>query len=169
VKVRTLDGHLVTVPNSKVVNEAVENIGARPNIRRVMTVTIPYDTPAEKVRTALEIVKALFEEDGLRGPIHVDIGTDQYPPRVYFSDYGDWALKLTVIYWYAPASSYWDYMEHAERFNLRLLQEFNRAGIDFAFPSQTLFLASDSKRRLDITDRSADNGRNMHVRGEVKG
>ncbi|HTP58958.1 MAG TPA: mechanosensitive ion channel family protein, partial [Spirochaetia bacterium] len=159
VKVRTLDGHLVTVPNSKLVNEVVENIGARPNIRRVMTVTITYDTPPEKVRMALEIVKGLFQEDGLREPIHVDMGTDQYPPRAYFSDYGDWALKLTVIYWYAPASNYWDYMEHAERFNLRLLEEFNRVGIDFAFPSQTLFLASDSKRGLDISDHSSGNGR----------
>ncbi len=168
VKVRTLDGHLVTVPNSKVVNEAVENIGARPNIRRVMTITITYDTPPEKVRKALEIVKGLFEEDGLREPIHVDVGTDQYPPRAYFSDYGDWALKLTVIYWYAPASSYWDYMEHAERFNIRLLEEFNRAGIDFAFPSQTLFLADDAKRGLDITDRSTGNGTQMHVQRRKK-
>ena len=149
VKVRTLDGHLVTVPNSKVVNEAVENIGARPNIRRVMTVTITYDTPPQKVLQALEIVKQLFEEDGLREPIHVDIGEDQYPPRAYFSDYGEWALKLLIIYWYAPPS-YWDYLEHAERFNFRLLEEFNRAGIDFAFPSQTLFLEGDPKRKLGL-------------------
>jgi len=169
VKVRTLDGHLVTVPNSKLVNEVVENIGARPNIRRVMTVTITYDTPPEKVRMALEIVKGLFQEDGLREPIHVDMGTDQYPPRAYFSDYGDWALKLTVIYWYAPASNYWDYMEHAERFNLRLLEEFNRVGIDFAFPSQTLFLASDSKRGLDISDHSSGNGRQAHTQGKARG
>ena len=169
VKVRTLDGHLVTVPNSKLVNEVVENIGARPNIRRVMTVTITYDTPPEKVRMALEIVKGLFQEDGLREPIHVDMGTDRYPPRAYFSDYGDWALKLTVIYWYAPASNYWDYMEHAERFNLRLLEEFNRVGIDFAFPSQTLFLASDSKRGLDISDHSSGNGRQAHTQGKARG
>ncbi len=159
VKVRTLDGHLVTVPNSKVVNEAVENIGARPNIRRVMTVSITYDTPPEKVHEALEIVKGLFEEDGLREPIHVDIGTDQYPPRVYFNDYGDWALKLVVMYWYAPPSSYWDYLEHSQRFNLRLLEEFNRAGIDFAFPSQTVFLAGDAKREVNITAALQGDGR----------
>ena len=141
IKIRTLTGHLVIVPNSKVVNEAVENIGARPYIRRLATITITYDTPVEKVRRAVDIVKGLFEEDGLRGPIHGRVGGDELPPRVYFSGYGDWALELTVLYWYIPAS-YWDFMEHAERFNLRLLEEFNHAGIKFAFPSETVFLAN---------------------------
>jgi MscS family membrane protein len=165
IKIRTLTGHLVTVPNSKVVSEAVENISARPHIRRLSTFTITYDTPAPKVRQALEIVEGLFEEEGLREPIHGSIGQEQFPPRVYFSDYGDWALQITVIYWYFPPS-YWDYMEHAQRFNLRLLEEFNRAGIDFAFPSQTVFLAGDAKRRLNIQTAAGATGDRRRGPGE---
>jgi MscS family membrane protein len=41
-------------------------------------------------------------------------------------------------------------MEHAERLNLRILEEFEKAGIEFAFPTQTLFLAGDPKRRLAV-------------------
>jgi MscS family membrane protein len=153
IKIRTLTGHLVTVPNSKVVNEAVENIGARPYIRRLATITITYDTPLNKVRQAVDIVKGIFEEQDLRAPIHGHVGKDEFPPRVYFSGYGDWALQVTIMYWYFPAQ-YWDYMEHAERFNLRLLEEFNRAGISFAFPSETVFLAGDGRDGLPVEGRA---------------
>ena len=78
VKVRTLDGHLVTVPNSKVVNEAIEDIGARPNMRRVMTITITYDTPPEKVR-GLGDREGLFEEDGFRNPVMWTWGRTSMP------------------------------------------------------------------------------------------
>ena len=41
-KIRTLQGHLVTVPNSVIVNSAVENVGRRPYIRRTSNITITY-------------------------------------------------------------------------------------------------------------------------------
>ncbi|MEA3297166.1 MAG: mechanosensitive ion channel, partial [candidate division Zixibacteria bacterium] len=41
-RVRTLQGHLVTIPNSAIVNTAVENIGRRPFIRRTSNLTITY-------------------------------------------------------------------------------------------------------------------------------
>ena len=149
VKIRTLTGHLVTVPNSKVVNEAVENIGARPCIRRSMSVTITYDTPREKVELAVQIIRDLLEEEGLREPIHGKIGNDEYPPRVYFSDYNADSLGIMVLYWFFPPN-YWDYMDHAQRFNLRLFEEYERVGIEFAFPTQTLFLAGDPNRKLSV-------------------
>ena len=42
-RVRTLQGHLVTVPNSVITNSIVENIGRRPFIRRTSNITITYD------------------------------------------------------------------------------------------------------------------------------
>ena len=149
IKIRTLTGHLVTVPNSKVVNEAVENIGVRGYIRRLMNVTITYDTPRVKIAAAIEIVRGILEEEGIREPIHGKIGNDEYPPRVYFSDYNADSLNIMVLYWFFPPN-YWDYMDHAQRFNLRLFEEFEKAGIEFAFPTQTLFLAGDPNRKLSL-------------------
>jgi MscS family membrane protein len=155
IKIRTLTGHLVTVPNSKVVNEAVENIGARPYIRRLMNVTITYDTPREKVELAVKIIQDLLEEEGLRKPVHGSIGSDEYPPKVYFSGYNADSLNILVLYWFFPPK-YWDYMNHAQRFNLRLFEEYEKAGIEFAFPTQTLFLAGDPNRGLSIDVRRSD-------------
>ncbi len=155
IKIRTLTGHLVTVPNSKVVNEAVENIGARPYIRRLMNVTITYDTPREKLERAVQIIHDILEEEGIREPIHGSVGKDEFPPRVYFTDYNADSLNIMVLYWFFPPN-YWDYMEHTQRFNLRLFEEYEKAGIEFAFPTQTLYLAGDPNRRLsvDVTKRT---------------
>lgn len=148
-KLRTLTGNVVTIPNAKIVNDPVENVGQRPSIRRTMNVTITYDTPLEKVREAVEILRRILEEDGIREPIHATINGDEYPPRAYFNDYNAESLNIFVIYWYAPPV-WWDYMDHAQRLNLRIFEEFEKAGIEFAFPTQTVYLARDAKRQLVV-------------------
>ena len=146
-KVRTLTGHLVTIPNSNIVNDPVENIGRRPTIRRTINVTITYDTPRAKIEEAVEIIRRILDAPDMREPIHPVINGDELVPRVFFNDLGSTSLNIFVIYWYAPPN-YWDYMEHAQQFNLRLFEEFEQAGIEFAFPTQTLYLAGDPKRDL---------------------
>jgi MscS family membrane protein len=44
-----------------------------------------------------------------------------------------------VIYWYHPGD-YWAYMAHAGAVNQQILERFNAAGIEFAFPTRTLYL-----------------------------
>lgn len=140
-RLRTLDGHLVTIPNGELANQTIENIGRRPSIRRIANLTITYDTPPEKVQEALEIAKdVLKDHEGM----HPD-----FPPRVFFNEFNDAALNLFVIYWYHPAD-YWQYMAFTEKVNMELLRRFNEAGIEFAFPTQTLYLAGDPARPLNI-------------------
>ena len=158
--VRTGTGHLVSIPNSSIVNGSVENIGRRPFIRRSMDIGITYDTPKEKIEEAVQIVKNLLEEDGIREPIHQTVNGNDYPPRVFFNDMLVASLNITVLYWFAPPA-YWDYMEHAQRLNLRIFEEFERAQIEFAFPTQTLYLAGDERRRLavEMLGRDLEEGR----------
>jgi MscS family membrane protein len=131
-RIRTLDGHLVTIPNGELANKTIQNVERRPHIRRVLNVAITYDTPPEKVGRALEIVKELLNQHEGMHP--------GFPPRAYFSDYNPSSLNLNVIYWYHPPD-YWKYMAYNERFNLALLRRFNEEGIEFAFPTQTVHLA----------------------------
>ena len=140
-KVRTLDGHLVTIPNSTVVNEMVRNIGRRPYIRRLANITITYDTPPEKVRRAVEIIQEVLDNHEGMDP--------EFPPRVYFNDFNDWALNLLVIYWYHPPE-YWDYLAFTQRVNLEIFERFNAEGIEFAFPTQTVYLANAEKRHIAL-------------------
>ncbi|MEX0741168.1 MAG: mechanosensitive ion channel family protein [Phycisphaeraceae bacterium] len=148
-KVRTLAGHVVTVPNSNIVNDPIENVTKRPTIRRIMNITITYDTPLDKIRQAVQILRDILDEEGIREPLHPVVNGDELPPRVYFSEFNAASLNIFLIYWFGPPV-WWDYLEHGERLKLRIFEEFEKAGIDFAFPTQTLHLANDPKRQLAI-------------------
>jgi len=140
-KITTLEGHLVTVPNGELANKTIQNIGKRPHIRRIVDLTITYDTPSEKIDRALEIVKAILDDhEGM---------DDEFPPRVFFNEFNAASLNIRAIYWYHPPN-YWDFMAFSERFNKEVFRRFNEEGIDFAFPTQTLYLAGDPSRPLSV-------------------
>jgi MscS family membrane protein len=135
-RIRTLQGHLVTIPNSVIVNTSVENIGRRAFIRRTSNLTITYDSGHAKTGRAVEIVK-----DVLAGVPEVNVDSER-PPRVYFSDFNDWALNIYMSYWVKPAD-YWLYQEVNERVNFEIMKRFEAEQIEFAFPSQTLYVKKD--------------------------
>lgn len=130
-RIRTLEGHLVTIPNGDLANKVITNIARRPNIRHRAVIGITYDTPPAKVERALAILRELL--DG-----HEGMAPD-FPPRVAFHEYGSFSLNIMMMFWYHPAD-YWQYMAFAERLNLNILERFNAEGIEFAFPTQTLYL-----------------------------
>jgi MscS family membrane protein len=140
-KIRTLTGHLVTIPNEKAAASTIENIGRRPYIRRTLNVTITYDTPPDKVERAVEIIKELLDN-------HEGMHPD-FPPRVFFNDFNAASLNILVIYWYHPPE-YWDFLAFSEAFNMKLMRAYEEEGIEFAFPTQTLYLANDEKRQLAL-------------------
>ena len=140
-RVRTLTGHLVTIPNGELANKAIENISKRPHIRRIFNITITYDTPPNKVMEAKSILEGIMKDHEGMDP--------EFPPRVFFNDFLDSALNLFCIYWYHPAD-WWAYNELTERINMEILERFNEAGIDFAFPTQTLHLAGNTSRPLEV-------------------
>ncbi len=140
-KIRTLDGHLVTVPNGELANKTIQNIGKRPYIKRVANITITYDTRPEKIDRALEILKEILNShEGM----HADL-----PPRIFFDEFNPDSLNIVVFYWYHPPD-YWKYMAFSERFNKEVFRRFNEEGIEFAFPTQTLYVAGDKSRPLTI-------------------
>ncbi|MFP4106868.1 MAG: mechanosensitive ion channel family protein [Phycisphaerae bacterium] len=141
-RIRTLDGNLVIVPNSIIANEAIENISRRPFIKKVMNVTVTYDTPPQKVQEGVDIIKELLDER--RDSFHPD-----FPSRVYFSDYNDASLNIVIYMYFAPPD-WWEYLAFCHDFNMALLERYNAAGIEFAFPTQTLYLKQDSQLEASI-------------------
>lgn len=141
-RVRTLTGHLVTVPNEKMANSSIENIGRRPSIRRLSNITITYDTPADKVEKAVNIIREILQNhEGM---------DENFPPRVYFNEFNDASLNIMMIYWYHPPD-YWDFIAFGEKVNLQIMRAFETEGIEFAFPTTTNYIAHDERRPLHIT------------------
>ncbi len=136
-RIRTLQGHLVTIPNAIVANTDIETVSRRPAIRRVLDVTITYDTPPEKVQRAVDILREMLDARAEHFP-------EDSPGRVYFSDFNAESLNLVVYYWFAPPD-WWEYLAFTHEFNIELLRRYNEEGIEFAFPTRTLYVKQDSE------------------------
>jgi len=138
-RIRTLEGHLVTIPNGELANKSIQNIGKRKYLRRTMNITITYDTSPDMVRRAVDIVKDILQD-------HEGMHPDS-PPRVFFSDLNDMSLNVSAVYWYFPPD-WWAYCAFNERVNHELLRRYNEEGIAFAFPTQTLYLEGSAAPQL---------------------
>ncbi|HEX5470651.1 MAG TPA: mechanosensitive ion channel domain-containing protein [Lacipirellulaceae bacterium] len=147
-KLRTNADHLLTIPNSTLVNESIENIDRRRTIRRKMTLALTYNMTREELAAAVRTVRDILDEREIRERIHPIIGFEEFLPRVYFSEFAPESLNIQVVYWYAPAD-WWSYLEHAERVNFRIMEEFERLGVDFAFPSKTTYAKNQRRPPLD--------------------
>ena len=135
-RVRTLEGHLVTIPNSVIANSIVENVGRRPFIRRKSNITITYGSGHTKAKRAVEIIKEILADIP-------EVNTDpEKPPRVFFSDFNDSSLNIYMSYWVKPAE-YWLYHEVNQRVNLEMMKRFEAEQIEFAFPTQTLYVKKE--------------------------
>ncbi len=135
-RIRTGNGHVITIPNSKIANDTVENISSRPNIKHTINLGLTYDTSPGKVEQAIQLVKdilAKFE------PINND---PDLAPRVFFNEFKDSSLNIMVLFWFTPPN-YWDFQEVNQQINLDIMRAFEENGIEFAFPTQTLYLKND--------------------------
>ena len=112
------------------VNNPIENVSRRPAIRRVVTLLVPSRTPSDKLRPALAIASA---ESSTKNPSAArsirSIDGVECPPQVRFEDVQAGNFKVTVTYCYAPATDP-GYAAHAERVNLRIVEELQKAGVE---------------------------------------
>ncbi|MBP5307313.1 MAG: mechanosensitive ion channel family protein [Paludibacteraceae bacterium] len=125
-KLRTYDKSLVTIPNYKTSDTNLENLSQQ-KLRIVIELGVTYDTTPEKMDEALRILRSL--------PQKVE-GLDK-ETRVFFTDYGDFSLNITAWVYVRRGVSYYDVKSNV---NLTILHEFNEAGLNFAFPTQTLYV-----------------------------
>ena len=150
-RIRTRAGHLVTVPNAMVAGAPVENISRRPYIRRVLNVTVTYDTPPEKMNRAVDILREM-----------VAARKDHFPPdrpgQVYFSEFNADSLNIVAYYWFTPPD-WWEYLAFTHEFNMELLERFNAEGIEFAFPTQTLYVKGEGPITADVRLVDGERGR----------
>ena len=131
-RLQTLIGHTVTIPNGVVANATIENVSTRTFLKRVLDIGVTYNTPPAKLNEAIAIIKEMFATRAAEL-------SGENPARVYFTDFNSANLNLQIIYWFDSAE-WWDYYAFNHAFNMELLERFNDAGLEFAFPTQTLYV-----------------------------
>ncbi len=97
--------------------------------RRVLfTLGVVYQTSLEQLKEIPEVIKKAIEEV-----------KDTTFDRAHFSSYGDFSLNFEIVY-YVLSSDYNKYMNIQQEINFVLKDEFDKRGIEFAYPTQTLFM-----------------------------
>jgi MscS family membrane protein len=135
-RVRNLNGHLVTIPNKTVGNATITNVTLRPNIKTELNIGITYDTPAEKVKRAVEILEDVYRSHPMTGDLLIS-----------FNKFADSALNIMVVHFW-NSTNFKEYLAGMQKLNLVIKERFDAEGISFAFPTQTLYVKQDSEWKL---------------------
>ena len=126
-KLRTYSGQLVVIPNYKTADSNLTNITREPSRRIELNVGLTYSTTPEQMRQAMDILRNLPSS----------VAGIEEKVKVYFTSFGDFSLNITCWYYIKKDS---DLFETQSAVNLHVLDEFNAHGLDFAFPTQTLYV-----------------------------
>jgi len=131
-RIRTFANSLITLPNADLTTKAINNWSQMKKRRIKMTVGITYDTPADKVESAVESVRRIIREDpAIRDDFFL----------VYFDAFGPYSLDI-FIYCFTVTTNWSEFLAAKEQFMLRIMRAFQELGVEFAFPTQTLHMAS---------------------------
>ncbi len=131
-RLRTLAGRIVTIPNVTFTSQSIENISSEPCRKMSMNLGLTYDTTPQDMKKAKEILKDIVMA-------HQDLVEEDYV--AIFDSFGDFSLNLLFIYYITKGSDYW---LTVDTMNSEVLERFNNAGLDFAFPTQTIITQNEA-------------------------
>lgn len=128
-RVRSLGGEQIVFSNADLLSSRLHNFGRLQERRAVLVLGVTYQTPRGK----LEHIPAI-----LREAVEAQEGTRF--DRSHFDNYGDFSLNFETVF-YVLSSDYNRFMDVKQAVLLHIHERFQAEGIEFAYPSQTLFLA----------------------------
>lgn len=130
-RIRALGGEQLVFSNTDLTNSRVHNFKKMEKRRVVFKLGVIYQTPAEKLKRIPQIVKDV-----------IDSQEDATFDRGHFASYGDFSLDFEFVY-YVTGADYNKYMDIQQAINLAIYETFEKEGLEFAYPSQTLFVKKD--------------------------
>jgi MscS family membrane protein len=131
-QIRTLDRTLVSLPNGQLADKRIETFGARDRIRLAATLGIRYGTTREQMAEAVAGFERVMRA-------HPKIWPDVVVAR--FSGFGPSSLDIEILCWF-QTRDYNEFRDCRQEVLLGFMKVVEDAGTGFAFPTQTLHLAS---------------------------
>jgi len=127
-RIRSLSGEQLVFSNSDLLQSRLRNYGRMYERRVVFEIGVTYQTPREKLKKIPDIIRGFIES---QEQTRFD--------RSHFKSYGDSALLFESVY-YVLVPDYAKYMEIQQAVNLGIHETFENEGIEFAYPTRTLFI-----------------------------
>lgn len=131
-KIRTINNTLITIPNNITADTIVQNRSNSKFFRLIESFDIEYSTPDEKVEEGLDILKDICDNDE-------DIQSG-YIAMV--SKLGENAITLQLIA-NTSTNQWMKYLRIKDRLYKTVLKRFRENGLNFAFPSRSVYVRKD--------------------------
>ncbi|MEC8321489.1 MAG: mechanosensitive ion channel domain-containing protein [Planctomycetota bacterium] len=129
-RIRTFYNSLVSVPNANLITCKVDNYGLRKYRRWKTNVGIQYGTPIPRIEAFCEAIRELIR-------VHPYTRKDYY--QVWVNEFGPSSIDILVyVFWEAP--DWQTELRERHRFMIDIMRMADELGVDFAFPSRTLYL-----------------------------
>lgn len=135
-RLRSLTGEQLIFSNSDLLESRIHNYKKMQRRRVVLRFGVNYQTPARQ----LQAIPAIVKEAVI---VHENVTFD----RAHFTGFGSSSLDFEVVYW-IETPDYGLYMDMQQAIDLQLLQDFQEAGIEFPYPTQTIYLQGEVKNPL---------------------
>jgi small-conductance mechanosensitive channel len=140
-RIRSLSGEEIVLSNGDLLKSRIHNYRKLYERRVLFSFGVTYNTPHDKLVRIPATVREIIEP----------VAKTRFD-RAHFKEYGDSSLNFEVVY-YVLDPDYNVYMDIQQAINLGLFQRFAQEGIEFAYPTRTLYMASSNSSIA--TDRSA--------------
>jgi len=128
-RVRSLSGEQLIFSNNDLLKSRIRNFRRMSERRVPFTLGVVYQTPPDKLAAIPGLIKEIIESKE-------DVRFD----RAHFKDFGDFSLNFEAVYW-VLSPDYTQFMDIQQEINLDIARRFAAEGIEFAYPTQTLFLS----------------------------
>ncbi|KAA9134190.1 mechanosensitive ion channel family protein [Marinihelvus fidelis] len=134
-RLRSLSGEQLVFSNNDLLTSRIRNYGRMAERRVVFSLGVTYQTPIEKLKLIPNIVREAVEaEDNTRFD------------RSHFMKYADFSLNYESVF-YVGSPDYNIYMDIQQAIFFRIHERFAEEGIEFAYPTQTLYVSREDGER----------------------
>ncbi len=130
-RIRSLSGEQLVFSNTDLLKSRIRNYKRMYERRVVFSLGVVYQTPYDHLEKIPQMIRQIIEG---REMVRFD--------RAHFRDYGAHSLNFEIVYWIL-SPDYNIYMDIQQAVNLQIYQRFEEEGIEFAYPTQTLYLRNE--------------------------
>ncbi len=127
-RVRSISGEQLVFSNTDLLTSRIRNYKLMQERRVVFTLGVLYETPPEKLAQIPAMVQEVIE----------NLEQTRFD-RAHFKSLDNSALTYEIVY-FMLLPDYQAYMDTQQAINLALVRQFAGAGIEFAYPTQTVYM-----------------------------
>jgi MscS family membrane protein len=129
-RIRTFQNSLISVPNGKLADMTINNMGLRVYRRFYSKISITYDTPPDLIESFTEGLREIVRN-------HPHTRKDYY--EIHFNDMADYAL-IIMFYVFFKTENWSEELKCRHQILIAIMKLAEKLGIRFAFPTETLFI-----------------------------